>query len=87
MRHDANAEARRKPIIPGWKTVNERENKKPGPRTQKEIAEAEYSYGQIKDQAKSLVAAGVKRGWLSFGDRKYVSAPTLKVEDPFGTAD
>lgn len=87
MRHDAGSEARRKPIIPGWKTVNERENKKPGPRTQKEIAEAEYGYAQIKDEAKGLVAKGVKRGWLSFGDRRYVEAPTPKVEDPFGTED
>jgi hypothetical protein len=87
VRHDGGPEHRRKPIIPGWKTVAERENKKPGPRTEKEIAEAEYGYGQIKEEAKALVAKGVKRGWLSFGDRRYVEAPTFKVEDPFGLKD
>ena len=57
---------RRKPIVTGWKTISERDNQKPGARTKQEIAQADFSYTAIKDEAPAIIASAIRNKWAIY---------------------
>ena len=82
---------RRKPIVPGWKTVSERHNAKPGARTKQEIAQADFSYSSIKDEAPAIIASAIRNKWAIYPGGtipdhwkgNYPARPS-ECYDPFG---